>query len=64
MLMGHLRSMGMNVKRNRVRAIIHQTDPLNAALRWSARISCRPYSVPGPNSLWHLSMSVGVILSV
>ena len=46
MIMGHLRSMGIHVTRERVRSIVRRIDPLNTAL------SRRPYSVPGPNSLW------------
>ena len=29
-------------------------DPANAALRWGIVVSRRQYSVPRPNSLWHL----------
>ena len=55
MVMGHLRSLGYNVPRARVRNAIRATDPINTALRWQGSItSRRPYSVPGPNSLWHI----------
>ena len=34
---------------------LHATDPINTAMRWRGQsISRRPYSVPGPNSLWHI----------
>ena len=57
MLMGHLRSMGIFVTRNRVRSTSQRVDPLNASIRWVAGITTRrPYSVPGPNSLWHVGM--------
>ena len=43
------------VSRDRVRSVIRRIDPLNIALRWRQNTTYRrPYSVPGPNSLWHL----------
>jgi len=31
------------------------TDPLHTALRWRGNLTPRhPYSVAGPNSLWHI----------
>lgn len=55
MIMGHLRGMGITVTRERVRSTIRRIDPLNTALRWSSNaIPRQPYSVSGPNSLWHL----------
>ena len=55
MMMGHLRALGIYVSRQRVRSILRRTDPLNIALRWGSTITSRhPYSVPGPNSLWHI----------
>ena len=55
MMMGHLRALGVYVSRERVRLIIRRTDPLNVTLRWGLSITARrPYSVPGPNSLWHI----------
>ena len=57
MVIGHLRSLGYNVTRNRVRNAIRITDPINVALRWHGNLTARrPYSVPGPNSLWHIGM--------
>ena len=57
MVWGRLRSMGFNVTRERVRRAIRVTDPLYTALRWRGDVIQRqPYSVPGPNSLWHLGM--------
>ena len=56
---GHLRSMGYYITRIRVRESIRRTDPLNTALRWGGDAHRRrPYSVPGPNSLWHLGKNV------
>ena len=55
MIMGHLRAMDVVVTRERVRSVIRRIDPLNTALRWGGNSTTRrPYSVPGPNSLWHL----------
>lgn len=53
---GRLRSVGINVSCARVREAIRVTDPIHSALRWSEMTSRRPYTVPGPNSLWHLTM--------
>ena len=55
LVIGTLRSSGHHVTRDRVRRAIHATDPINTAMRWRGQsISRRPYSVPGPNSLWHM----------
>ena len=54
---GRLRSLGYLVTRERVRSALHQTDPLSSALRWRGNLTRRrPYSVPGPNSLWHIGI--------
>ena len=50
----YLRSIGIYVQRRRVRSSINRVDPRNTALRWGALVSLRTYSVPWPNSLWHL----------
>ena len=55
MVLGRLRSLGYNVIRDKVRRAIHETDPINTALRATAApLSRRVYNVPGPNSLWHV----------
>ena len=57
MVIGRLRSMGFKVARARVRDRIRATDPIQTALRWTGQLARRqPYSVPGPNSLWHIGM--------
>lgn len=57
MAVGHVRSLGYKVSRARLRAAIHYTDPIQTALRWQGGLTVRrPYSVPGPNSLWHIGM--------
>ena len=54
-LIGQLRAMGLYATRARVREIIASVDPLNTAMRWRSGLTPRrPYSVPGPNSLWHI----------
>ena len=55
MLWGRLRSMGVQVTRERIRNALRLTDPLAMALRWRGGLTRRrAYSVPGPNSLWHI----------
>jgi len=55
MVWGRLRSMGFFVTRERVRRAIHDIDPIHTALQWRCElVHHHPYSVPGPNSLWHI----------
>ena len=55
MILGQLRSMGYQIIRARVREALRSVDPINTALRWQGGIMARrSYSVPGPNSLWHI----------
>ena len=56
MLKGVLESCNIIVPRRHVREALHKVDPVNTALRWSTRIKRRQYSVPSPNSLWHLDI--------
>ena len=53
---GRLRSLGFKVTRARVREAMKASDPIHTALRWREITPRRPYSVPGPNSLWHIGM--------
>ena len=54
MVMGKLRSLGIRVSRSRIRSCLREIDPINTALRWRGHLARRqPYSVAGPNSLWH-----------
>ena len=56
-ILGQLRSMGYKVTRWRVRDTLRSTDPVNVALRWPGGATARrQYSVPGPNSLWHIGI--------
>ena len=68
MVIGHLWSLGYRVSRCRLRQCIHATDPINVALCWRGGPSVRrPYSVPGPNSLWHLGdcfLSMAIVLKL
>ena len=65
MMCGTLRARGIRVTRERVRTVLRTLifiDPLSSALRWPARATKRrPYSVAGPNSLWHI---IGIIITV
>ena len=55
LVLGRIHSLGFSVTRHRLRQVIHATDPLNTALRWRGIATARrPYSVPAPNSLWHI----------
>lgn len=57
MMCGSLRMRGIKVTRERVRSALRSIDPISGARRWPANIiRRRPYSVPGPNSLWHIGM--------
>ena len=52
---GVLRSQGYHVTRERVCEVIRRSDPVGTACRWGQIVTPRqPYSVPGPNSLWHI----------
>jgi len=54
MVLGHLRSQGLHIQRERVRKCLARIDPNNVMIRWAITVSRRAYSVAGPNSLWHL----------
>ena len=54
MLIRFLRSKGYRVQRKRIRKSLVRVNPENAALRLGHTIKRRKYSVPWPNSLWHL----------
>ena len=57
MMYGSLRYRGIKVTRDRVRSTLRSVDPLASALRWPPGVTKRqPYSVAGPNSLWHIGM--------
>ena len=55
MMYRSLRAQGIKVTREQVRTSLRSTDPIGSALKWPAGPSKRrPYSVAGPNSLWHI----------
>ena len=51
---GYIRSLGLRIQRRRIRESMARVDPRNTALRWACVVRRRKYSVPWPNSLWHL----------
>ncbi len=51
---GHLLSLGIHVQRRRITEILQHIDPVGRAQRWHSVVHRRTYSVPGPNSLWHI----------
>lgn len=52
---GVLRSQVYMVTRERIQQTLRSCDPINTALRWGGITTPRqPYSVPGPNCLWHI----------
>ena len=53
-IIGYVQSKGIRVQRSRIRESIARVDPVNTVLRWGMVVSRRKYSVPWPNSLWHL----------
>ena len=60
MVWGNLRSWGIKVTRERVRSTLCSVDPLGSMLRsLPGSIRRQPYSVPGPNSLWHIGKFMG-----
>ncbi len=54
MLFGHLRSLGIRLSRQRARDSLLRVDPHGVNLRLRLALHRRQYSVPGPNSLWHI----------
>lgn len=54
MLQGYLKSQGTHVQRRRIRKSVIRINPMRAIVRWQQSITRRSYSVPGPNSLWHI----------
>ena len=58
LLLGMLYAREIRCTRETLRRVIHDTDPINTSLRWDAKIVCRSYSVPGPNSLWHIGIVI------
>ena len=51
---GHLESFGLHIQRRRITDALQRIDPVGRSQRWHAIVRRTPYSVPGPNSLWHV----------
>ena len=57
MVWGNLRARGIKVTRERVRCMLRSMDPLGRVMRcFPGSVRRQPYSVPGPNSLWHIGI--------
>lgn len=54
MLVGHLRSQGIRIPRQRARDSLARVDPTGVSSRLRITLHRRRYSVPGSNSLWHV----------
>ena len=54
MMIGHLKSRGLSIQHRRVRKLLREIDPSSSIVRWGLTAVRRRYSVPGPNSLWHV----------
>jgi len=54
MMWGHLRSMSIHVPRRKVSESLHRVNPISVLTRQCTTVSRRAYSVPAPNSLWHI----------
>ena len=50
MVLGHFRSEGLNIHRERVRKCLARVDPRNVRIRWAITVSRRAYSVAGPTA--------------
>ena len=54
MMQGHLRRIGLKIKRQDLRDSIHRVDSENTLQRKSYTIQRRVYSTEHPNSVWHI----------
>ena len=54
MMQGHLRRVGLKIKRQDLRDSIHRVDGVNTVQRKSYAIQRRVYSTERPNSVWHI----------
>ena len=54
-IQGQVRSMDYQITWWCIRKTLRSIDPVNMTLRWpGCATGGRRYSVPGPNSLWHI----------
>jgi hypothetical protein len=54
MMMGALRSRGIQIKRKRLRKSIYRVDAFGTVTHWAQIIPRRTYHVAGQNALWHV----------
>ena len=54
MVTGYLQSKGFRVQQKRITDALVRVDPEGSRIRWASLVKRRRYSVPGPNSLWHM----------
>uniref|UniRef100_A0A3B1IPT3 Integrase catalytic domain-containing protein n=1 Tax=Astyanax mexicanus TaxID=7994 RepID=A0A3B1IPT3_ASTMX len=56
MMVGHLNARGIRIQRRRVQEAMHRVDPEGTLMRTFQlqTLHRRKYSVPAPNSLWHI----------
>ena len=52
--MGTLRSMSVHVPRRRVSESLHRVNPAAVRARQCTTVARWAYTVPAPNSLWHI----------
>ena len=45
------------VQRERCRRLLGDVDPVGTAQRWAQVTNRRQYSVPTPNTLWHIDLN-------
>eukprot|EP00794_Sanderia_malayensis_P007519 gene7521-8352_t len=55
------RTPSIIIPRDRCRRVLGEVDPEGTARRWAQAIRRRQYSVPTPNSLWHLDTNHALI---
>ena len=55
-VLAHLRGLSPKIilQRDKCRRLLAEVDPIGTANRWAQGIQRRQYSVPTPNSLWHI----------
>ena len=55
-VLAHLRGLTPRIilQRDKCRRLLAEVDPIGTANRWAQGIQRRQYSVPTPNSLWHI----------
>ena len=54
MMQGYLNGLNHRAQQGRIREAMARTDPEGLASRWFNTVVRRAYSVPSPNSLWHV----------